>query len=249
VSADPAVPQSLVLRDGETIEIPLSASGKERARRCGVMLTMQAQILSEAQWANEFTYDLWLLHVTPDGQRETRRTSVRSQHGQTLPFTLGGLMLPVKEVASNDGKQYAIGLEVKGTIEGKLDAASASRLDTVLTIERGFDFGLSGSGCWDGDGVVDSGRKKLTLDVGPKPETVEIVLPTVEGVAVLYPNGEPMFQGGDYGGAPPIAGRTAAPGLTVSDQGVMLMFDQYLRGHRFSLLVSATTTRVPEDNP
>ena len=149
------------------------AEEDDACRLANVRLEVEAMMAEAAAFVGRgIDYDLWLVHESADGQRDTRRRIVQGQHGQRTTFWFPTLAW------QRPGSDCTLSLTVRGELRGRLKPDGS----VDLTVSPTTVLRLS-----DTSGAAETGRgigSRSLLSLTPG-EVVEVQMPLGFGRATI----------------------------------------------------------------
>jgi hypothetical protein len=175
-------------------------------------------------------YDFWLVDEAPDRSRMTRHVETVRTQGERFETTFDLMRWSVPDARFPDGSTAEVAGEVRLSTRGRLRPDGT--IDVYLRTGR--IVGLVPAGRSPRGGVGAGGVRWLNVDPG---EPLEIVLPTPGGSHANWVEGE--TSGGAVVFSPDDAPERS-DGVTAEEHMLRVDFTPFFRGHRMSLIVTAT---------
>jgi len=164
-------PESITLREGERVLLDFADGTRPDwlcARNFAIELT--AGLAEDPGLAGrQIAYDVWLLHETPGGRRESRHLALTANQGGESAFQFPYQRLVAAAAPEGKGAEGELQIDVKGTLRGRVRPDGT--VDLSLSTSRVLWY-VSPDG--SGEHVGDGGEK--ILSVHPQ-ETIRVDLP------------------------------------------------------------------------
>jgi len=186
-SAHESIPR-LSLREGERALLDYAVPPANNQQRCArnYLLELTAEVMEDPVFADrQIVYDLWLVHETAGGLKETAHTQLIAGQGERVPFAFAKQKLAA--VTGGAGSDQKLQVAISGHVRGRIRRDGP--IELALGSERALSY-VAPDGSNDGS-VADAGEKNVRVQPG-------------EGIRVELP---PPSQG-------PTGGDARAPSMT-----------------------------------
>jgi hypothetical protein len=204
--------RTITLRQGEKHLLDFVTCSPD-APCANLFLEVQAAPVEDPALAETaLSYDLWLVHQTPDGRKVTRHALVSGRQGEKLSFNFAPVPLQL-EAATPPGADSPYRLQVSGTIVGRLKPDGTIEVALSPARKERSPMGSTGLG---------AGAKTF---MSKPDETTSIVLPPV--------NGRSQWRA-DTG----FKLTTPRPGVSMAGESVVIDLKQFFENTNTSILVT-----------
>jgi hypothetical protein len=230
----------LVLKEGGDVTLETlraTTDGPCHIRNVTIRVRVVLRAVDPVAQAARYAADVWLIHTDAAGVERRQHVALTLDGTGPTPLTFEPLGFPLPLLNPNQGDLEAF-LQLAGSLRARV--RPDGQIDVDVATIRSLALRHPSDAPHDVRGA--SGMKTLTVK---EDEAVAIDLPAATGMAILALTPEARFDvgAGVRSGATPGPPPSSTPAVSVVNDRMTIVFDEFFKGHKTQLLIRLRKAR------